>query len=194
MKNLKSALIIISAIIFGVLWFPLSQNGTSSENLQKNDSNGAEETGRLNSEDDSLAQAITKARYGVEEYGGKFYADNPANKMTAVFDAAGNFRLQSANKDLAWQTDWKLKSVGYGANQTAAGGGSWQSSENRVELRRDEIGLTEYFENRPDGLEQGFILCEKTGEGGRRFAFGLGNRRRFECRSERGRADGETYR
>ena len=110
---------------------------------------------------DSLTAATTAARYSVERRDGKLHAPNPANKMQAIFDGEGNFQLQSSRKNLAWQTDWRLKSVGYGAEQSLISPGVLHSFENRIELRRDDIGLIEYFENQPDGLEQGFILNRK---------------------------------
>lgn len=79
--------------------------------------------------------------------------------MQAKFDDSGNLRLSGTAQN--WQTVFRLKSFGRGAQQSAVGGSTWQAKENRVENRRAEFGLTEYFENRPDGLEQGFILDAK---------------------------------
>jgi len=108
---------------------------------------------------DSLAEAFTTARYKIEQNGETLGADNQANKMRAQFDESGNLRISGTAQN--WQTVFRLKSFGRGAAQSAVGGGTWQAKENRVENRRAEFGLTEYFENRPDGLEQGFILDAK---------------------------------
>ncbi len=112
---------------------------------------------------DSLAEAFTTARYKIEQNGETLGANNQANQMQAQFDDSGNLRLSGTAQN--WQTVFRLKSFGRGAQQSAVGGGTWQAKENRVENRRAEFGLTEYFENRPDGLEQGFILDAKpTGD------------------------------
>lgn len=112
---------------------------------------------------DSLAAAVAAARYNIEQTGGTATADNPANQMSAQFEESGNLRLSGTTQN--WQTVFRLKSFGRDANQSAVGTGIWQTTGNRTELRRSEIGLTEYFENRPDGLEQGFILDAKpTGD------------------------------
>ena len=108
---------------------------------------------------DSLAEAVTAARYKIEQNGETLGANNPANQMSAQFDESGNLRLSGTGQN--WQTVFRLKSFGRGAEQSAVGGGTWQAKENRVENRRAEFGLTEYFENRADGLEQGFILDTK---------------------------------
>ena len=108
---------------------------------------------------DSLAAALTAARYRVEEHEGELVANNPANQMRASFDATG-VQLQSA-KGEKWRTKWRLQSLGYGTNQKQTANGTLQSNENRTELRRDELGLIEWYKNTPAGLEHGFEVESK---------------------------------
>ena len=57
-----------------------------------------------------------------------------------------------------------LDALGRGETLRAVSAGEVTSQDNRVELRRP--GLVEWYENRPEGLEQGFTLAERpTGEG-----------------------------
>jgi len=110
---------------------------------------------------DSLAKAVTAARYRIEQDGDTFLAENPAHRIEARFTDNGSLELAVAAKSASLRSAWRLKSLGRGDAQKLVGGGRWQFNETRAELRRAEIGLTEYFENRPTGLEQGFILDEK---------------------------------
>jgi hypothetical protein len=116
----------------------------------------------------SLAAAVKAARYEVEAGETGATAHNAANNLLLDF-TAGGLRLESAGEGEGWSSSWRLRSFGYGSEQTAAAQGALRSDGNRVEVKRDEQNLTEWYVNTPGGLEHGFILAsrpraEKSGE------------------------------
>ncbi|CAN5212122.1 hypothetical protein BH10ACI1_BH10ACI1_23230 [soil metagenome] len=160
MKTYYSAILISAAMLLSLVVFQENAKVVSTANVPT-DLRNEKAIEHLKQTDsfDSLAEAYQAARYNVEQNGATISAENPANQMQAQFDESGNFRLSGTAQN--WQTVFRLKTFGRGAEQTEIGDGSWQTNGNRAELRCDEIGLTEYFENRADGLEQGFILEAK---------------------------------
>ena len=57
-----------------------------------------------------------------------------------------------------------LDALGRGETLRAVSAGKVTSQDHRVEIRRD--GLIEWYENRPEGLEQGFTVEQRpAGEG-----------------------------
>ena len=112
-----------------------------------------------------LRRAFIAADYAAETGGSGLVAKNNANEMRATFSDAG---LQLASADASWISNWSLQSLGYGADQKAVAKGELRSSGTRVDLARDGQGLTEWFENSPNGIEHGFTLAArpavKTGD------------------------------
>lgn len=114
-----------------------------------------------------LAGSGAEARYAFAESrtgARNFYAENDAHRFRADFDDSG---VKISAYENSWKFDWKLKSIGRGARQTALETGEKVKKGRRVEIAKAKIEdrkskiLTEWFENRPDGLEQGFIVYEK---------------------------------
>ena len=108
----------------------------------------------------SLLEAVSAARYNVEENREKLSAANHANNLKAEFDKTG-LRLAPAAKAQKWQSRWQLRSLGYGDAQTPVSQGEITSDGQRVEISRQELNLVEWYENRPSGLEHGFTLKER---------------------------------
>ena len=106
----------------------------------------------------------------LEEYGVTgFRAVNPAHRFEAQFDARG---LQLApTGGSSWE--WGLSLTGWGrpaALETVTDG--WLSSdEDRVELNRGS--LTEWFVNRPAGMEHGFTVPSPPRDDGDRLVFDM---------------------
>ncbi len=111
---------------------------------------------------DSLAEAVTAARYRVDAADTGASANNEANDLQMNFTDSG-WQLKSTAKDKSWSSSWRLSSFGYGTNQRAAASGSWQTAENRVELRRASQQIIEWFVNEPNGVEHGFTLGARPG-------------------------------
>jgi hypothetical protein len=111
---------------------------------------------------DSLAEAVRAARYRVEADATSRRVMNDANGFEVSF-AGNGWQLRSVAKDRTWVSNWRLRSFGYGTEQTMAADGGWHSTENRVELRRDSQQITEWFVNTPQGVEHGFTLTSRPG-------------------------------
>ena len=115
---------------------------------------------------DSLGKAVTKARYKVRQVEKKtaktetaqFEAGNPGNGYHAKFKADGTTEL-IGGKNNRWNTSIRLLKFGRGENLKTVAAGSWESAASRAEYRRGMI--TEWFENKPSGLEHGFTIAEK---------------------------------
>ena len=111
---------------------------------------------------ESLGEAVRAARYRVETDETGRRVMNDANGFQVSF-AGNGWQLKPAEKDKTWVSNWRLRSFGYGAEQTMAADGGWHSAENRVELRRESQQITEWFVNSPKGVEHGFTLAARPG-------------------------------
>ncbi|WP_367026854.1 FG-GAP repeat protein [Methylococcus sp. ANG] len=87
---------------------------------------------------------------------GHYIAHNPEQRLAVGFDGQG-IRLAPSTKGSSWH--WGLKLQGYGVPGRIAPVRRAQTVNHgpRLEYRRD--GITEWYENRPEGLEQGFTLA-----------------------------------
>ena len=109
----------------------------------------------------ALGEAVNAARYKLNEVknsnGEKaIEAVNPAQSMRASFTAQ-NVQVQSGSAcQTPWQLGLQLKRVGYGNELHAVRSGVLSAQGNRVEIQRDNI--TEWYLNKPEGIEQGFTL------------------------------------
>jgi hypothetical protein len=101
--------------------------------------------------------------------GASFRAVNPAHRFAARFDAEG-LRLAPTDGS-GWE--WGLSLTGWGRpGDTVAADVRWLSSdEDKVEL--DRGSLTEWFVNRPDGLEHGFTVPVRPQVDGDRLVFDM---------------------
>jgi len=121
----------------------------------------------------SLQEALAAARYGVYQESGnssEWLADNPTHQLRARFTPAG---LQLDPPGDARRFSMSLRSAGYGARQIAVLAGPLTASGGRAEIRHDlqpgEFSRTrsqiiEWYQNRAEGLEQGFTLESAPGE------------------------------
>ncbi|MBI2687426.1 MAG: hypothetical protein HYX27_14025 [Acidobacteria bacterium] len=91
---------------------------------------------------------IPNAAKGDPVYG----AVNPAQGMRVRFSGDG---VELRGK--SWRSVWALRSAGYGARQTPLGRGALEAKGNRMTIAR-QGGVTEWYVNAADGVEQGFTL------------------------------------
>ena len=99
------------------------------------------------------------AAYAATATPNGYRAENPVNHLTAAFDASG-VRVKDAGND--WGLS--LQGYGYGDAPRAVAAAEPRAQANRVEYARGD--MTEWYENGPLGLEQGFTLTSPpTGEG-----------------------------
>lgn len=112
---------------------------------------------------DSLSRAVQTARYSMHEVEGspqKVWAQNQQHSLKATFDSEG-LHLHVLDEDQKhYQSNWRLESAG--GNQVSRG--ELRHHGQRVEIVRS--GLTEWFVNRPTGLEHGFTLAHRPAEAG----------------------------
>ncbi|MBP6004816.1 MAG: carboxypeptidase regulatory-like domain-containing protein [Pyrinomonadaceae bacterium] len=111
---------------------------------------------------DSLFEAVTAARYQVNEAETGASASNDANGFRMSFTETG-LQLRATKKDRTWTSNWRLSSLGVGDDQTSVGDGYWRTEGNRADLVRAGQEVTEWFVNRRDGLEHGFTLAARPG-------------------------------
>ena len=117
---------------------------------------------RASGEYEPLAAALIKADYKIEptERAGEYRATNHAQDLRATFTSNG-IALSVTKDSSQYRTAWRLKSFGYGESQLTVGAGSVAVAGQRVEIARADEGVTEWYENRPEGLEHGFTLAKR---------------------------------
>lgn len=118
-----------------------------------------------------LWAAFNDARHRIEPTNnGNHYAWNPGNRFRVQFDTEA-VNIGSGDPKREWH--WGLRLTGYGtpdkmqpvqAAQVTAKG-------SRLEYRRGPV--TEWYENKPEGLEQGFTLAAPPRQGADTVALGL---------------------
>jgi uncharacterized RmlC-like cupin family protein len=115
----------------------------------------------------SLSEAMTAARYSVQwskntpwkESKGAFYANNPAQQMTAFFTPRGiHLQAKTAHNKESWKVGLRLSAYGYGEELETVDAGEVKVEGNRAEIRRQN-GLTEWFINQAEGIEHGFQIA-----------------------------------
>jgi hypothetical protein len=121
-------------------------------------------------EQESFQHALNQARYGIQaltpaERAGRpeltavsHRASNPAQDLMVEFMDNGGLRLQSGQAGKYWRGTLRLRS--------APKENLWKTDG--IRASRASNGITEWYENRSDGLEHGFTLTERpsrTGEG-----------------------------
>jgi hypothetical protein len=118
---------------------------------------------KIAGEYESFAAALTKAKYKVEsdtDRSGQYQATNHAHDLQATFTTKG-IELSAKNEAKQYASAWRLESIGYGEQQAVVEAGSVKVAEQRVEIARVEQGVTEWYENKPEGLEHGFTLAKR---------------------------------
>ncbi len=114
----------------------------------------------------SLWQALSKARREIRRptarqaasdthRGVHFQASNPGQELAVRFLSSGA-RVVSARADREWQATLRLADLPE-TTEVAA-------TDTRLEYRRGSV--IEWYENRPDGIEHGFILEERPADAG----------------------------
>lgn len=150
--------------------FNLSQKESLMPNLK---GEKAEEYLKENGLYNSLGEAMKAARYSfnwidtspLPDNKGAFEADNPNNSYaTYIQDESVN--LVSQNDD--WQIEMKLKGFGYGKDifKVSSDKPKVQKNKTRIEINKSAIHnpqskIIEWYENKPEGLEQGWTLNER---------------------------------
>ena len=107
--------------------------------------------------DGGLREAFDRVVYSLKDSGhGTFRGTNSAQGLSLEFNEK-EVRLTYSGANLVSE----LIGYGYGEHLRKPVGAWLAGTDRRVEYRRGE--LTEWYENRPAGLEQGFTLAHRPG-------------------------------
>jgi hypothetical protein len=121
----------------------------------------------------SLGEAMQKARYSTNWVtnppqfvgaDGAYQANNPAQSLNAFFTREALYLSHnSGTQTPGWQLGFKLKGCGYGDDLLPVRPSDIRASGTRVEMERLVAGdsqstIVEWYENRAEGLEQGFTI------------------------------------
>ena len=101
--------------------------------------------------DDGLQTAFQRALYAVDSVAGGFEASNPAQRLSTRFTQTGAL-VQHGDSSVGL----RMSGYGYGERLVHPAAPRLAGSGNRVEYVRG--GLTEWYVNSPEGVEQGFTL------------------------------------
>jgi hypothetical protein len=152
----QSGSVVVSALlIVAALAIPArAQNGSENKAKPKSDISTLPEVAR---ERISAALGRDRAAYKTTAQTGGFRVENPRHGLSADFTSSGVDFHAGAN-----QWGMTLNGYGHGDNMHALEGVTPHAVANRVEY--DHSGLTEWYENGPFGLEQGFTFACAPGK------------------------------
>jgi len=120
---------------------------------------------------ESLMKALTATRFGLKWHDRSPFGDavggylgiSHVQNLNAWFDDEGvtiRPTLSEEERAKVWSLGMKLKAYGYGAQLIPAPPiASHQVKDNRIEYERaSDCGLVEWYQNRAEGIDQGFTL------------------------------------
>ena len=108
---------------------------------------------------DSLAKAVAATKYQITKQGDRFQAENPTQQFNASFSGKELRITQTISGQPSHQFGLRLLGYGYGENLSEVGEGERIANGDRIEIRKSAI--TEWYVNKPEGLEQGFTIHER---------------------------------
>lgn len=118
-----------------------------------------------------LYEAASESLCGIEAAGaGRYSAQNLENHLALAFDGQG-LDVAPSCRDPGWHWRLKLSSYGTSGHLRPVEKAVVVVANRRVEYRRGT--LTEWYENRPEGLEQGFTLARPPQAGASRIELRL---------------------
>lgn len=118
-----------------------------------------------------LGAAVSEVQHGIQSEEGHFTAVNQRNQLVLAFDGQGVEVAPSAAEP-GWR--WGLRLEGYGSPRRIEPVEKAEVAANgrRLEYRRGPV--TEWYENRDVGVEQGFTLARPPRSGGSAIELRLG--------------------
>ena len=153
-RNYSPAVICLALVglllVLALYHWPVRQASATSAALALPTLQGAAATEYLKQQglSASLNEALTATRYGLKHVpeaqrgpsGSEYVADNPAQQWRASFAADGVEFSSTAQSGSAWQMGMKLRSLGYGAQQSKVGAGTLSAQGSRIEYERRVAG------------------------------------------------------
>jgi FG-GAP repeat/FG-GAP-like repeat len=120
-----------------------------------------------------MQRDIALHEYQVKPNAAGLQAPNRAQGFRTYFDANG-VRLVDREQDSAEWAQLRLHAWGRREHMQTTDAGEVSHVESRVEIRRS--GITEWYQNRADGLEQGFVVFDRpAGQGALSVRIGTGS-------------------
>ncbi len=139
---------------------------------------------RQSGQHESLGNALDAARHQIEKiepnhpnsHGADYFAANPRNRLRAWFHqdgielaGAGTLVAPTGVKQDAlgaWSLNMRVKSAGRGQVVQPVQLGAVQADGRRIEMTAPNGDMTQWFENRQEGIEQGFTIHHRpAGDG-----------------------------
>ena len=147
----------------GITQFQLAGAGQDLE--AKKNMSSVQASGVTRSWWSGVTQNLKKLEYEVSQSDEGLQAPNRANDLRIHFNKQGIeiIRRVASQDPNPWRFKWQTAAWGREGRLTAAGPAILHSEGNRVEYAYSQ-GLTEWYENQPEGLEQGFRI-DKSPEG-----------------------------
>ena len=108
-----------------------------------------------------LEGALTAREYHATPSRDGLQAPNRAHGLRTYFEPSGIRVVERTDAKAPELARIRVVGVGHGATLSGVAPGEVSSAGARVEIRRP--GLTEWYENKPEGLEQGFDLATRPG-------------------------------
>ena len=153
------------------------QNAVAPTTAETLTGEAAKEQLRKSGHYESLGAALQAARYaaeridpdGLHSRGAEFFAANPDQKLRAWFGRDG-IELASGRalaKETAaqgaqpWSVALRLRAAGREGSLEPVSASTSSVEGNRVELTDPATAITQWFENRKEGIEQGFTLAAR---------------------------------
>lgn len=123
---------------------------------------------------ESLNEAFAAARRSMEKIdpagehsrGADYFASNPKQQLRAWFSKDGvelASGIATPEEEEPWSVSLRVRDVGRGDQRQAVRGTDSAMGGSRMEAIDLATGVTQWFDNRPEGLEQGFTLDRRPG-------------------------------
>ncbi|MEO5914550.1 MAG: choice-of-anchor D domain-containing protein [Luteolibacter sp.] len=120
---------------------------------------------------ESLGAVLVEARHAVEKVdsaspssrGAEYFAANPGQKLRAWFSNSGlelASGIETPDGEEPWTCRMHLQGVGRAGDVRPLRAAACAGQGRRVDLKYTDSSVSEWFENKNEGLEQGFTLAE----------------------------------
>jgi hypothetical protein len=103
----------------------------------------------------TVTERIHEAAYEIAAVPGGAHATNPKQDLRTEFGQEG-IDVRPRDEGAAWRLSWRTTAWGRAGAMNAVGRAAFAHEGHRAEYARD--GFTEWYENRMEGLEQGFTI------------------------------------
>jgi len=115
----------------------------------------------------AAVRAVAGSEYGFAEVdGGHWSAPNRSQGLRLTADGSGARIVPREGRSRSWSLGFELRAFGRDGAMTSVPEGTITAGGNRIESRRDALGLSEWYVNLRSGIEQGFTIDRRPAAGG----------------------------